>query len=299
VLEIPVSNQLLNSVIVLDNVPCFTLKEPRLIDILIRFRDCGQEYAIVLESKSHGAADQPGQIGEYLQHLTKAYPNSRKYLFYMKDGQPPSCSSITAEAWSLALANGICFAVDYHSLIKRWVDECSARSQPQRLKDFFNGFLKFTGVEQEPTMTVSKQTKDLVARLIESGSAKGEISAKLYALIELSVMTDFVWETAIKSCLKKVEAELKKQLPEWKMSLCSYLNDESRPRNEFELDLWKAQWKEANKEDAVVSVFLATWRTSFSIGWFKREPIRHNDRYKHQIMDRQPTLVQRPVRQCP
>jgi hypothetical protein len=278
VLGIPVSEQPLKSVVVLHDSVCFTLKERKRMDILIRFRDL-EEYAIIIESKSHGAVDQPGQIDGYLRHLKSAYPNSRKYLFYLNDGQAPNPNSIATEDWEHGVADGTCHPKEYESIITSWIDACLAKSRPQKLRDFLQSFRKFVGITEESTVKVSKEIEGMIAQIIQSGSSQGEeISPELDALVELSTMADFVWRTSLGLCLKKVETELGKQLPGWEYGRCSYPTNKSAwPLNEFELDLWKSEWKEPPKEEPMVCVSLATWfeetTTSFSLVWSKRKDL--------------------------
>ena len=56
---------------------------------MILFRAGDKDYAIVVESKSHGAGDQKDRVRDYLEHIREEYRDRRKLLFYLKEGDTP------------------------------------------------------------------------------------------------------------------------------------------------------------------------------------------------------------------
>src|ERR1035437_2617056 len=67
----------------------YTQTGPRLTDILILFKAGDKDYAIVVESRSHGAGDQKDRVRDYLEHIREEYRDRRKLLFYLKEGDTP------------------------------------------------------------------------------------------------------------------------------------------------------------------------------------------------------------------
>ena len=78
-LEIDLERKKPQSVVV-SAPPFYTDARRRQLDILILFRAGDTEYAVVVESKSHGAPDREDQMRDYLRWLRLTYPSRQKRL---------------------------------------------------------------------------------------------------------------------------------------------------------------------------------------------------------------------------
>jgi hypothetical protein len=233
-----VAYQELRAVVVEIEAPCYSLSNKRRLDILIRFTTGGAESVVVIESKSRFAGDQNNQVHDYLTHLRKAFPNaSRRYLYYLKDGNPPSKESIVADEWNAAVTAGICRAVDFRKVISDWLAHCEKRHLPSKINIFLKDFKHFIGLDEEDTVPIASGVREAVVKVIQrAGLDGGAVPSDLEALLALYDLHSEIWENAVHVFLGSLEALLKEQLPNWESH---YEVTEWHRRPYFELALWK------------------------------------------------------------
>jgi hypothetical protein len=251
------------SVSVKTNAPCYTLgarnreqplKRPLvetptidftersgypLMDILIEFRIDKDDYVVVIESKSHGAGDQPNQVRDYLRHIRTAYRLRKKYLFYLNDGQPPQPISILREDWSAGVKDGICQDKAYQEVMESWIKECCINS-PSRLQFFLIDFAAYLDLEAHNTVAIDSQVRTRVADIIDKQvDAENSHSHQLDAILAIYEMHQSIPLYAIKHCLERACAVLKTRHKDWQVDLQSdYYSHEPY----VWMKLYKARW---------------------------------------------------------
>jgi PD-(D/E)XK nuclease superfamily len=208
------------------NAPCYTQTHPKFMDILILFSAGEQEYAVVVESKSHGANDQMNQVRDYLQHIRKEYPGKHKFLFYLSDGEPPSCESIPREEWEKAHNEGICNARNYRAVMNSWFRESRLKCPSPKLKLFLDDFKAFSGREGKPMKNQSSaeiRIKEIMQkRADESEEWNSQESNKFDALLTIYDLHDRIWEYAVRLFMDHIRKNLMGQLPEWDVAVPDY-----------------------------------------------------------------------------
>ncbi len=238
---------------------CFTSADRGFMDILIEFTTA-EDFVVVLESKSHDAADQPNQLTKYLQHIHEAYPHRKKRLIYLGDGADPDEKSIPRAEWKRAVKSGVCSSRNYHDEIHSWIAMCGREHRlPQKLTDFLESFQTFVGIIGASMENHTYPLDAEVSRVInENAFATESASSELEAVIQLSVMGERVWEIVLRLSMERVMKELQKRLPGWFVApLDIYLDDDLSHRPwQVIIKLWKPLWEE--KGDPKMWVYLGT-----------------------------------------
>ena len=233
-----VTFQELRAVVVEIEAPCYSLSNKRRLDILIRFTTGGAESVVVIESKSRFAGDQNNQVHDYLTHLCGAFPNaSRRYLYYLKDGNPPSKESIVADEWNAAVSAGICRAVDFRKVMSDWLAHCEKKQLPSKINVFLKDFKHFIGLDEEGAVPIANGVRDAIVKIIQRGGWDGgTVSSDLEALLALYDLHSEIWENAAHVFLGSLQTLLEEQLPHWESH---HEVTEWHGRPYFELALWK------------------------------------------------------------
>lgn len=220
VLEVDLSNSRIGSPTVQTNAPCYTLGTEersgyRLMDILIQFRADGVDYVVVIESKSHYAGDQENQIRDYLRHIRKAFPRSKKFLFYLKDGKPPGTISIPQVDWEGAKTERICQAKPYREVMSSWISECE-KCKPAKLKSFLGDFADFLNLGEHKSMSNDDETNARIKSIVSARASGPESSSpELDAVLRVFETHDRIPLWAIESCFERVSELFKVHFPRW------------------------------------------------------------------------------------
>lgn len=198
---------------------CFTQNSRRKIDLLILFSAGDKDYAVVVESKSHGAQDQDGQVRDYLEHLCKEYPRRDKFLFYLKDGGRPNCISILPDQWEKAHTDGICHAGDYRKIMGKWLSESLKCTNAPKLVHFLEDFAAFSWQEDNVKEARNSATKakidDIIHRTAEYSKVSSEDPNEFEALLAIYELHDHIWDRAVRLFMERVRDILQAQLPAW------------------------------------------------------------------------------------
>jgi hypothetical protein len=252
-----VTFQELRAVVVEIEAPCYSLPSKRRIDILIRFATGAAESVIVIESKSRFAGDQNNQVHDYLVHLRGAFPNaSRRYLYYLKDGNPPSKESIVAEEWNAAVSAGICTAANFREVMSDWLAYCEKKQLPSKIKVFLKDFKHFIGLDEESATMIGNGVRDKVLEIIERrGAAPENGSSDFDAVLAIYGMHDQIWQRAIEECVRNVRKLLMEQLPGWESKGEFYFEGGD---SYFELVLWNAKGWTTSDGEPNLSVVVAS-----------------------------------------
>ena len=247
---------ILQSVVVQSEALCFTLRDRRRLDIQIRFTSDSIDHVIVIESKSHFAGDQPGQVRDYLSHLRSAYPHSRHSLYYLNNGKRPKDRSISEPEWNEASSLGLCRARSFCEVMSEWVKLCKSKVAC-RLEYFLDDFLAFAGFNGGSPMPDGDTVQKELTRIIEeSASAPSGGSSELDALLAVYALHEVIWRCSIRQCLDNVKAVLDEQLSEWDSKVETYFN---KGESYCELQLWKKDsWTMTSDGEANLRVLLVT-----------------------------------------
>lgn len=111
----------------------------RRIDILVRSN--ARPKAIGIENKPW-AADQQGQMADYLRHLAANFPGEHCLLYISGDGSDPSDASIGTDEKSAAISDRRLVIITYMMLMP-WLLECRAICRADRVTYFLSEFLRF------------------------------------------------------------------------------------------------------------------------------------------------------------
>lgn len=110
-------------------------RDSRRIDIRIDF----DTFGLGIENKPW-AADQPGQVRDYLQHLDKQHGGRFLLLYLSGSGEPPADHSVTAQELDLHTMEGRfrmwTFAVEFAD----WLAEAEPVCQAERVRWFLRDF---------------------------------------------------------------------------------------------------------------------------------------------------------------
>jgi hypothetical protein len=186
-LEIDLNNQELSLVQVQPNAPCPINGSLRWMDMLITFTAGNDDWAIVIESKSHWAPDQDAQVEDYVKYLNGLHCKN-KYFYYLKDDNPPSRRSILRDEWDEAVETGRCISKDYRTIMRSWFSSVLKEQLPQKVRLFLCDFRQFLPLEDTNMKADSEAEKSeiwkVVRRIIEQRSNEaGGGSAESDAII--------------------------------------------------------------------------------------------------------------------
>jgi hypothetical protein len=251
-LHINLGHHELHSVIVETNAPCYTLKagrrdpdellelseqDPslsiggygyRMMDILIQLK-ADDECVIVIESKSHGAGDPKNQINDYLEHICKAYPARRKYLPYMKDGEPPGGESIDLAKWN-AIVDGhrICHEVDFRKVMITWLELCQAKCVAPKIGFFLRDFAAFLNLEIPKMIPTDTQIGQRVTQIIDAAAVNADgDNAEFYSLVAIYEMHEEIWKRVVMHCMNRMRDLVALELPDWIVRIEGYTSEAS------------------------------------------------------------------------
>lgn len=255
-----------HSVIVETNAPCYTLKarlrdpdelrelgeqDPtlsigyygyRMMDILIQLK-AEDECVIVIESKSHGALDQHNQMNDYLEHMCKAYPVRRKYLIYMKDGEPPGEESIDLVKWN-ALVDGhrICYEVDFRRVMTTWLELCQAKCAAPRLRFFLRDFAAFLNLETQEMIPIDTQIRQRITQIIDVAAVNtdGE-NIEFDSVVAIYGMHEEIWKRVVMHCMNRTRDLVSLELPDWIVRIEGYTS-ETNGRFYVETTIHRPNW---------------------------------------------------------
>jgi hypothetical protein len=248
----------LQSVVVQAEAPCYTLSGKRRMDIFIRFGAAEDDTVVAIESKSHFAGDQPGQVRDYLAHLKKAYLNSHKHFYYLNRGNEPEKESITSNEWQKDVAAGICEPKDFRKVMSEWLEDCREHPMPPKILTFLDDFAIFIGMVGGKAMTKqkAKRTREEVLSIIEiTAPTTDRDRSHLDAILEVYAMHDEIWQKALRKCMTKVLEQLNEQLAGWEISE----EDDFEDGGCYELTLSKKMdWKPSLKGEPKPAIILAS-----------------------------------------
>jgi hypothetical protein len=235
------------------NALCYTQSPPRRMDILLLFSAGADDFAVVVESKSHGAGDQKDQIRDYLEHIQKAYRRRRKFIFYLNDGKPPGPKSIPPLEWEKAHKEGICHTDVYRVIMQKWCKESLAKCRAEKLRHFVEDFAAFSWKENRVNQvqsSVGRGIQEIVEQKAEYTETSSKDSDHFDALLAIYDLHDETWMYAVRLFMNRVREILEEQLPEW-TAICNFEDGNLC----VELGLFP---KGINPKDPLIGVYLAT-----------------------------------------
>jgi hypothetical protein len=215
-LEIDLERKKPQSVVV-SAPPFYTDARRRQLDILILFRAGDTEYAVVVESKSHGAPDREDQMRDYLRWLRLTYPSRQKQLVYLKDGTRPSDKSISVSEWDEGRIDGICSALSFRDVMDVWLKRSERACRVDKLKLFLEDFASFMGLGEKGEDVMSAVGKRIVAILREKANEHGSsaVSDDFEGVLAIYDLHNEIWKTAIRLFMIRTAETLRTMLPEW------------------------------------------------------------------------------------
>jgi hypothetical protein len=200
------------------NAPCDTETCRRQMDLQILFTVGEIKYAVVVESKSHGAPDQENQVRDYLEYIRKAFHDRRKFFLYLKEGEQPCEKSIPRHEWEKAHNEGICYALAYRDVMRSWLTRSRGNRMAKKLRLFLEDFAIFAGLQEEGAMTMAAGTKagkrieEIIALGPGDPSADSDGFEALLAIYELH---DEIWIQAVRAFVEQTGRAIKEFMPEW------------------------------------------------------------------------------------
>lgn len=187
-------------------------KHRRMLDVRVIFRDqAGVSYALGIENKVWGAADQTEQVSDYLSDLDRRSNTNHKLIYLCQHrNQMPSSLSINEADAKKAIDDDRLVLCGFEELIP-WLRDCIGRSDALRVRSFLDELIVY--INQTVLGQSDMTDHDLIVKAatedVESLRAALEISSVRDAIYR-SVVTDFV------SALYERTAEL--NLPQnWKL----------------------------------------------------------------------------------
>lgn len=113
------------------------------IDILIRYRQAGKSFAVVIENKIF-APDQVKQLERYFDYCNRSLglPEERILLFYLKpENSRPTEHSIHPDRLKSLEDAGCIKLISYKEEIVHWLESCLAHLEPPALRETLYQYL--------------------------------------------------------------------------------------------------------------------------------------------------------------
>ncbi|MFL9897921.1 PD-(D/E)XK nuclease family protein [Paraburkholderia fungorum] len=163
----------------------------RRIDVLVALDG---RSAVAIENKPW-AADQTGQVSDYLTHLHVRYPGDHVLIYLSGNGRGPEASSIGDEEMKLALAQGRLQLIGFADLLP-WLAACRSACEAPSVVAFLGEFenyirAEFLGVQDmiENDLIVEEATRNPAAieAAFEIARAANNIKQKLLGDLEAQI----------------------------------------------------------------------------------------------------------------
>lgn len=132
----------------------------RRLDIRLQF---GRTGVLGIENKAWDAVDQPGQVGAYLEQLSREHVNHRLIYLTRYDSEPPHPDSLgSIDPGSRLLCLG------FRDLVP-WLERCAAQARNERVRSFLVDFTTF--IETDMRSTVPADDQLIVSTALDSAEA--------------------------------------------------------------------------------------------------------------------------------
>jgi hypothetical protein len=166
------------------------IKSHRFIDLWVQV---GSGHVLAIESKARGAADQLGQITDYLGYMKRFCSASGKYklLYLSPDGCLPCAKSISPQAWKSACDADVAEVHDYASFVGRWLTICKQHCEADRVKFFIEDLLTFIDPNDRRIVAMPREIDPAIGELLLHTYPKDPISeARRDALLSIWEISD-------------------------------------------------------------------------------------------------------------
>jgi hypothetical protein len=186
------------------------IKRHRFIDLWVQV---GSSHILAIESKAKGAADQLGQITDYLGYMKRACSASGKYklLYLSPDGCQPCAKSISPQGWKSACDADVAEVHDYASFVRDWLTICKDNCEADRVKFFIEDLLTFIDPNDRRTVAMPREIDPAISELLLHVHPKDPISEvrreTLLAIWEISDQISVEVITVFQNNLYKQFAE--------------------------------------------------------------------------------------------
>jgi len=160
----------------------------RRIDVLV---ELDGKSAVAIENKPW-AADQNGQVSDYLDHLHVRYPGQHVLIYLSGNGRGPELSSIREEEKNIAFSQGRLQVVGFSDLLP-WLAACRSACEAPTVAAFLSEFEnyireEFIGVQDmiENDLIVEEATRNAatIEAAFEIGRVANDIKKKLLGDLE-------------------------------------------------------------------------------------------------------------------
>jgi PD-(D/E)XK nuclease superfamily/Triosephosphate isomerase len=163
----------------------------RRIDVLV---ELDGKSAVAIENKPW-AADQNGQVSDYLDHLQVRYPSEHVLIYLSGNGRDPEPSSIRDEEKNIAFSQGRLQVVGFSDLLP-WLAACRSACEAPTVATFlceFENYIRaeFLGVQDmiENDLIIEEATRNAasIEAAFEIARAANNIKKKLLGDLEVQI----------------------------------------------------------------------------------------------------------------
>ena len=169
------------------------LSNNRRCDIFIEGKTSEGKWAICIENKIRGAVDQERQMDDYLNYLSKNYPDDKYCVVYIPPFyRTPSKKSILPEIYDKNLKAGKIKIVEARDIVD-WLQETTVRAK--NVQGFVYDLIRFI---RETIMGDSMEHKELVEKIVEN-------EKNLYAALRVVGASRGIYEKLWNDLCEKIE----------------------------------------------------------------------------------------------